>query len=252
MVDLSQFADKEVLVTFRDKSKEVGLLMQRPSEYSYFPFTFINGGNGRVYRSNGGVSCSDALTDPKDIIKIEEVKSVETPKVMTSKKQLQCEIERTESRLLELRQELTNFKDFPSIKDAKAGDELEDGCIVIYNSSGVAIVIAPKSTECRSKWFHNMPLELRNSLESKGFQPNQWFIPDVKQLNCAMLTVPEQFEKTSYWSSDILTSAPTEWVEHRIGFPLAVCFPRDGKAGPGYTLDKSMVLYVRAFHCILY
>jgi hypothetical protein len=171
---------------------------------------------------------------------------------MTAKKELQDRVTELESQLLRAKQELADFKDFPNIKDAKIGDELEDGSIVVYNSSGVAIVIAPKTTERRSKWFHNMPLELRNSLESKGFQPNQWFIPDVKQLNCAMLAVPEQFEKTSYWSSDILTSAPTEWVEHRIGFPLAVCFPRDGKAGPGYTLDKSMVLYVRAFRCILY
>jgi hypothetical protein len=252
MVNLSQFVDKKVVVTFRDKSREVGFITQRPSECSYFPFTFVNGGNGRVYKSNGAVSCVDHLTDPKDIIKIEEIETVRTYEKAINKEELKDRVTELESQLLKAKQELADFKDFPKIVDANVRDELEDGSIVIYNCSGVAIVIAPKSTECRSKWFHSMPLELRNSLESKGFQPNQWFIPDVKQLNYAMLTVPEQFERCSYWSSDILTSAPTEWVKHRVGFPSAVYFPRDGKAGSGYTLDRSMVLYVRAFRCIFH
>lgn len=181
-----------------------------------------------------------------------EKKVIKNQKKMTTKKQLQDRVTDLESQLLKAKQGLANFRDFPKIDEAKVGDELEDGSIVVYNYSGVAIVIAPKATERRSKWSHNMPLDLRNSLECKGFQPNQWFLPDVKQLNYAMMTVPDQFEKTPYWSSDILKSDPTKWVEHRVGYPLAVNFPRDGKAGPGYTIYMDMVLYMRAFRCILY
>lgn len=258
MVNLSRFLGKDVQVTLRNGcvvkgkvSRNGGIWDTFTNPYLFHQDTHKETGYSNTYTADGFYHSSEELFD-KDIVHIEELKPIKPCEKMTTKKELQDRITEVESQLLKLRQELADFKDFPKIGDAKVGDELEDGSIVIYNSSGVAIVIAPKSTECRSKWSRNLSLNLRNCLESKGFQPNQWFIPDVKQLNCAMLAVPEQFEKTSYWSSDILTSAPTEWVEHRVGFPLAVCFPRNGKAGSGYTLDKSMVLYVRAFRCIFH
>ena len=63
---------------------------------------------------------------------------------MTSKSQLQTKIQELEEDLSSFKQQLNNYKDHPTIQGAKIGDVLEDGCIVLQKSNGLALLVAPK------------------------------------------------------------------------------------------------------------
>jgi hypothetical protein len=119
---------------------------------------------------------------------------------MTSKTQLQSKIQELESELQQFKQQLSNYKDHPTIQEASVGDVLEDGCIVLQKSNGLALLVSPKSTEVRTTWSREFP-EVFNKLEEEGFNPSQFFIPTKEQLNLAWKTIPQHFASTIYWSS---------------------------------------------------
>jgi hypothetical protein len=150
---------------------------------------------------------------------------------MTTKTQLQSKIQELESELQSFKQQLNNYKEFPTIQEAQVGDVLEDGCIVLKKENGVALLVAPESTDVRATWSKEFP-EVFKKLEEQGFNPSQFFIPTKEQLNLAYKTIPENFASTFYWSSTACRQNFTN--------------------GSFLSSSKALAFCVRAFRCVTY
>jgi hypothetical protein len=155
---------------------------------------------------------------------------------MTSKTQLQTKIQELETELQEFKQQLNNYKEFPTIQEASVGDVLEDGCIVLKKSNGLALLVAPQSTEVRTTWSKEFP-EVFKKLEEGGFNPSQFFIPTKEQLNLAYNTIPQHFPSTFYWSSTEINATNACRQNFIIGF----C-----------SCSKTNAICVRAFRCVTF
>ena len=156
---------------------------------------------------------------------------------MTSKSQLQTKIQELEEDLSSFKQQLNNYKDHPTIQGAKIGDVLEDGCIVLQKSNGLALLVAPKSTDVRVTWSKDFP-EVFKKLEERGFNPSQFFIPTKEQLNLAYKTIPQHFASACYWSSTEV-SATSACLQGFAG-------------GSVFSNSKAFARCVRAFRCVTY
>jgi hypothetical protein len=156
---------------------------------------------------------------------------------MTTKTQLQSKIQELEEELSSFKQQLNNYKDHPTIKTANVGDVLEDGCIVLQKSNGLALLVAPKSTDVRVSWSKDFP-QVFKKLEQEGFNPSQFFIPTKEQLVLAYQEIPQHFSATYYWSSTELGAAGACYVCYNSG---SVC-----------NCSKTFAFCVRAFRCVTY
>jgi hypothetical protein len=156
---------------------------------------------------------------------------------MTTKTQLQTKIQELESELQSFKQQLNNYKDQPTIQTAQVGDVLEDGCIVLQKSNGLALLVAPASTGVYCYWSKEFT-QAFNKLEEQGFNPSQFFIPTKEQLNLAYKTIPQHFASTLYWSS-------TEIIATYACFQL---FTNGGVTSS----SKTNAGCVRAFRCVTY
>jgi hypothetical protein len=156
---------------------------------------------------------------------------------MTTKNQLQTKIQELENELQSFKQQLNNYRDTPTIETAKVGDVLQDGCIVLKKENGLALLVAPKSTEVRTPWSKEFP-EVFNKLEEEGFNPSQFFIPTKEQLNLAWETIPQHFASAHYWSSTEINATNA-------------CFQFFSN---GYIFgdSKTFAFCVRAFRCVTY
>jgi hypothetical protein len=156
---------------------------------------------------------------------------------MTSKFQLESKIQELEEELQQFKQQLNNYKDHPTIQEASVGDVLEDGCIVLQKSGGLALLVAPKSTDVYCSWSKEFP-EVFNKLEEEGFNPSQFFIPTKEQLNLAYKTIPHHFASPLYWSSTEITAT----------------FACGQNFGNGFIRgsSKTSTFCVRAFRCVTY
>ena len=117
---------------------------------------------------------------------------------MNTKQQLLQSIKDTEEQLNKLKEQLN--KKAPTIQEAKVGDTLEDGSIVLKKENGLALLVAPAFTEVSCTWSKEFS-EVIESLKNNGFNPSQWFIPTVEQLQLAYAVLPNEFNKDWYWSS---------------------------------------------------
>jgi hypothetical protein len=156
---------------------------------------------------------------------------------MTTKSQLQTKIQELESELQEFKQQLNNYKDHPTIQEASVGDVLEDGCIVLKKENGLALLVAPESTDVYAAWSKEFP-EVFKKLEEEGFNPSQFFIPTKEQLNLAWETIPQHFSSASYWSSTE-RSATNACIQNF----------NNGLFSRG---SKAFTCCVRAFRCVTY
>ena len=156
---------------------------------------------------------------------------------MTTKSQLQTKIQELETELQSFKQQLNNYKDHPTIQEAQVGDVLEDGCIVLQKSNGLALLVAPKSTDVLSAWSKEFPAVFKK-LEEEGFNPSQFFIPAREQLNLAYETIPQHFASTCYWSSTEITAT-------------TACYQLFTN-GLIYSFSKPNTCCVRAFRCVTY
>ena len=154
---------------------------------------------------------------------------------MITKSQLQSKVEELVNELKSFKEQLNNFKEFPTIQDAAVGDTLEDGSIVIKKSDGLALLMAPKNTEYYYRWSKDFK-EVFSQIKSQGFNPSQWFVPTAHQLQIAMKTVPDEFLVVGYWSSEEYCDMSSKVVS---------CF---GIA----SLYKSAYKSVRLFRCVTY
>ena len=155
---------------------------------------------------------------------------------MLTKTQLQQEVQNLETKLQEFREQLNQCKEV-TIETASVGDTLEDGSIVLQKSNGLALLVAPKSTEVEATWSKEFP-EVFEALKSQGFNPSQWFIPTQEQLKLAYSNIPNEFASTNYWSSTEITAS-------------RACTVYFGN-GLSDFYGKTTVLCVRAFRCVTY
>jgi hypothetical protein len=156
---------------------------------------------------------------------------------MTSKSQLQTKIQELEEEISSFKQQLNNYKETPTIETAKVGDVLEDGCIVLKKENGLALLVAPKSTEVYVTWSKEFSTVFKK-LEEQGFNPSQFFIPTMDQLNLAHKTIFQRLAGTIYWSSTEITAT------------AACC--RGFIIGGIFSFSKTCTFCVRAFRCVTY
>ena len=156
---------------------------------------------------------------------------------MTSKSQLQTKIQELEEEISSFKQQLNNYKETPTIETAKVGDVLEDGCIVLKKENGLALLVAPESTEVYVTWSKEFSTVFKKLVE-QGFNPSQFFIPTMDQLNLAYKTIPQHFASTDYWSSTEITAT------------IACCQGFSG--GNIFSFIETIMNHVRAFRCVTY
>ena len=152
---------------------------------------------------------------------------------MNNKQQLLQSIQDTEQQLAKLKGQLN--KKTPTIQDAEVGDTLEDGSIVLKKENGLALLVAPKSTEVQCKWTKRFS-EVFEQLASHGFNPSQWFIPTVEQLQLAYKVIPNEFNKEWYWS----------YSENTASIACSVSFYN----GNQFSSNKSITFCVRSVRCV--
>ncbi len=155
---------------------------------------------------------------------------------MTSKNQLQSKIQELEAELQEFKQQLNTYKE-TTLENAVPGDVLKDGSIVLQNSNGLALLVAPASTEVKCEWTPEFP-EVFQKLQEQGFIPPHWFVPTQEQLLLAYKTIPEHFSSAYYWSSTEYNSIAACNVLFNLGTA------NDG--------NKTSTYVVRAFRCVSY
>lgn len=222
---LSQFVNKEVTVTLRDGTTCTGTIIR--NEY------------GDVYRYKMGSFnyTFDGRYQPGEIHKMDIIKIVETtPKQMINEQQLLQSIQEIEAQLSKLKKGLESHN-IPTIQEAKVGDTLEDGSIVLKKENGLALLIAPKSTEVQCQWTVQFS-DVFDKLSSEGFIPSQWFIPTVEQLQLAYKVVPDEFNNEWYWSSTESNASSACIVNFNSGFQ--------------FKGSKSCTFCVRSVRCISY
>ena len=154
---------------------------------------------------------------------------------MNNKQQLLQSIQETEEQLVKLKEQLN--KKTPTIQDAEVGDTLEDGSILIKKENGLALLVAPKSTEVICKWSKEFS-EVFDKLTEQGFISSQWFIPSVYQLRLAFKVIPNEFNKTWYWSSSEIKASNACIVSFFNDNQISIC--------------KSFTNCVRSVRCVSY
>jgi hypothetical protein len=157
--------------------------------------------------------------------------------IMTTKTQLQTKIQELEAELQSFKQQLNNYKDQPTIQTAQVGDVLEDGCIVLKKENGLALLVAPASTEVYCSWSKGFP-EVFEKLEEQGFNPSQFFIPTKEQLNLAYQNIKNHFASALYWSSAEITAT--------------LACSQNFNSGRFGINNKTCPRCVRAFRCVTY
>ncbi len=119
--------------------------------------------------------------------------------LMITKTQLQNKIQELEAELQAFKTQLNDYQEL-TLENANPGDVLDDGCIVIQKSNGLALLAAPKETDVFCAWSQDFT-EVFITLKNHGLNPSQWFIPTQEQLNLAYKAAKEHFPSALYWSS---------------------------------------------------
>jgi hypothetical protein len=155
---------------------------------------------------------------------------------MLTKNQLQQEVQNLEAKLQQFREQLNTYKAV-TIETADIGDTLGDGSIILLKNNGLALLVAPASTEVEAPWSKEFPLVFQK-LKEEGFNPSQWFVPTKEQLQLAYRNIPNEFSSAYYWSSTERNSYAASSVNFF-----------NGRA---YYSGKTATLCVRAFRCVTY
>jgi hypothetical protein len=224
---LPDYHYKEVTITLGNGESYTGTICKIKNCREYYLSSVV----GLAWNEYGQHSASFRLRD-YHIVKIVET----TPIQMNNKEQLLQSIKDTEAQLNKLKEQLEQQK-APTIQEAVVGDTLEDGSIVLKKENGLALLVAPKSTEVWCQWTKQFS-EVFDKLNSKGFIPSQWFIPTAEQLLLAYAVLPSEFNKKLYWSS-------SEYTADMGG----VCNFVTGVLGNVICCNT---LWVRSFRCISY
>lgn len=157
-----------------------------------------------------------------------------------NKTEIAEQIRQTEEKLANLRKELEK-PDFPTLADAKPGDMLENGCVVVekFVDANMALIVAPIRTTVRCHWSKNFE-PVFNELEEKGFRRSDWFIPNFGQLQVAFNNCKDNFGTDVYWSSSL---------DCFLYAPLSVHF---GEGGKELITSNEQAFCARAFSLVSY
>ena len=156
--------------------------------------------------------------------------------IMTTKSQLQSKIQELEQQLTEFKYQLSNYQEI-TLDIAKVGDVLEDGSIVLQKENGLALLVAPISTQVSCKWSPEFP-DVYAKLKEQGFNPSQWFVPTKEQLQLAYERILGEFCPAYYWSSTERDSSGAWFVYFTTGYTNH--------------LNKTRTNLVRTFRCVTY
>jgi len=133
------------------------------------------------------------------------------------------------------------------------GTTLPDGSRIICKAGGVAWIVAPSTTEVSQTWNNSTTTLVGNKccvsdwptlcarLIACGFNPNDWCVPNMTDLNnpgYVCRSKWDTFSATVYWSS----------TEAGSTISCGVCFIN----GIQYTPSKTNTHCVRAFRCVTY
>jgi hypothetical protein len=134
------------------------------------------------------------------------------------KKEISAEIERVEKQLLELREKL-NQPEHKKPSEAKIGDSLEDGSIVVETYKNAVLVMAPKEADFSGRYEDGWESAFVK-LDSLGFTLTDWFAPTAKIMSLAVKNLPQAFVPYDcYWT----TSNPDDYEDLQLtvcsGFP---------------------------------
>ena len=137
-----------------------------------------------------------------------------------------------------------------------AGTTLLDGSRIICKSSGIAWIVAPSCTQVGSSWNGTTSLlvgnkccvcdwsTLQTQLITCGFNPCDWFVPSLSQLQnpgYVCRTQWDTFNTTIYWTS----------TESNATHACVMCF--DFRYGCAIPFGKGACTNcVRAFRCVTY
>jgi hypothetical protein len=226
MIDLFQFIDKKVRVTFKYGDKQTGLITKNLSDGIYYPFIFRTEEFGTPYTKSGEYYLN--CLSYGDIIHIEEIKP------MNKYEELEKQVAEMQKEIDRLKAE-DKKKPEITIENASIGDVLDDGCIVVHKTDNMALLAAPAATEVSCGWSKVSPVF--EALMSQGFNPSQWFVPSKEQLQLAYENCKQHFASVSYWSSAEVSSTNA-------------CFLNFGINGTIGSFPKSLSLCVRAFRCV--
>ena len=135
-----------------------------------------------------------------------------------------------------------------------AGTTLLDGSRIICKSSGIAWIVAPSCTQVSSTWNGTTTLlvgnkccvcdwpTLQTQLITCGFNPCDWFVPSLSQLQN-----PGYVCRTQW---DSFSTAACYWASAEVSATNAcnVCFNTGNTGGT----NKVTPNCVRAFRCVTY
>ena len=141
------------------------------------------------------------------------------------------------------------------VSQCPEGTFLPDGSTIICKSGGTAWIVAPACTQVGSAWaggqYNSTQVGdkccvsewsgLETQLINSGFNPNDWFVPSISQLQnpgYVCRTNWDSFSLCHYWSSTECTDTTAWCYNYAEGF--------------GWVLSKGVVKCVRAFRCVTY
>jgi len=140
------------------------------------------------------------------------------------------------------------------IAQCPVGTSLLDGSRIICKAGGTAWIVAPDSTQVSATWNGNTNVKdgdkccvcdwssLCTALVSAGFNPGDWFVPSLTQLQnpgYVCRTNWDSFSICWYWSSTEVSATCA----------CNVCY---GTGVPGFIPSKAYSICVRAFRCVTY
>jgi len=141
------------------------------------------------------------------------------------------------------------------VSSLNVGSSLPDGSRIICKAGGVAWIVAPASTQVSERWAggqYNSTLVgvkcsidewsgLETQLINCGFNPSDWFVPSISQLQNPGYVCRDNWDSISaarYWSSTEINGTRAHSVLY--------------SSGNACSCTKSGSICVRAFRCVTY
>ena len=139
------------------------------------------------------------------------------------------------------------------VSASPVGTTLPDGSRIICKAGGTAWIVAPNTTQVSQTWNGTTTLLVGDKccvcdwstlcacLITRGFNPSDWFVPSVSQLQnpgYVCRTQWDTFSAACYWSSAEVTAACAGFVSFN--------------TGNTFGCTKTCGFCVRAFRCVTY
>lgn len=149
-----------------------------------------------------------------------------------------------------------NCKVKATLNACGVGGALTDGSRIMCASSGLAIIVAPSTTQVTGQWaggqYNSTSVgnkccvsewsALQSCLIARGFNPGDWFVPDVTQLLLG-------YTCRTRWDS--FTASAQYWTSSEFNSTNG-CLVLFGSGTTGNNAKSNTSFPVRAFRCVTY